>query len=419
MRLEWAAAVWNLFSRMNIKYISYGDTTGYGLSGIAYLRGLLNLGAKVHWQPVFWGAGGLQFWTAAAGLQALEIVRAATGDPALADLGAILGATLQPAAYDVVISHLVPDYYPHTFEQGKCNIAYCAWESDALPDHWPGILNRFDAVLVPSEFNARAMRESGVRVPVHVVPHIRRHAPDEVTPEMRSQLRMQLGVPPQHFVFYSIGAWMLRKDFPRLIAAYVDEFDADEAVALVIKTSTRPVHFPLVHEQGKGSLALIQEEVKAGGVRKGRPVPLVTALAADGLSGQWIDALHGTGNAYVSAARGEGWGMGAFEAAALGRPVIMPGWGGVLDFLGQDHPGLVRYQLEAINWPNTTYTPNQHWAVADTADLRRKLRAAFEARHEPDPRYRAVAETICNRFSEATIMAQFKQILDAMPRRSA
>lgn len=404
---------------MAIKYISYGDTTGYGLSGIAYLRGLLNLGLQVHWKPLFWGPGGLQYWTPQAGPQALEIVRAAPGDPTLADLGAIMNATLQPKDYGIVISHIVPDYYPHTIEPNKCNIAYCAWESDALPDHWPAILNRFDVVLVPSSFNAQAIRDAGVSVPVHVVPHIRRHAPDEITPDMRSRLRAQLGVPLGHFVFYSIGAWMLRKDFPRLIDAFVDEFGPDEPVALVIKTSTKPVHFPLPHEMGKRSMELISTAVRAAAARKGQPAPLVTALSADGLSGQWIDCLHATGDAYVSAARGEGWGMGAFDAAALGRPVVMPDWGGPVDFLGDEYPGLVDYRLEAIHWPGTTYTPNQHWAVADSTDLRRKMRAAFDERTQPDPRLRATAERIANHFSEARIMAQYRHILASTPPRSA
>ncbi|WP_217619465.1 hypothetical protein, partial [Achromobacter sp. GbtcB20] len=88
--------------------------------------------------------------------------------------------------------------------------AYCTWESDRIPAHWPAILYRYDGVLVPSRFNAEVFRAGGVTVPLHVVPHMRRHAHDDVTPQERADLRRQLGIGADAFVFYTIGAWMLR-----------------------------------------------------------------------------------------------------------------------------------------------------------------------------------------------------------------
>ena len=400
---------------MSVKYISYGDTTGYGLSGLAYLRGLLNLGLDVQWQPVFWGPQGLQFWTPAMAPQLLECMRAATADPALRDLPAILARTAAPRDCEVVVTHLVPEYLEACLEPGKRNYAYCTWESDRLPGHWPAILNRFEAVLVPSTFNAEVFRASGVTVPVHVVPHIRRHAIDEVTPSLRADLRARLGFPPDHHVFYTIGAWMLRKDLPRLIEAFLQEFSADEPAALCIKTSARPVHHPLPHEQGKTSLELVHEVTQAFVARSGRAqLPPVGVLAGDGVEGAWIDGVHGIGDTYVSLSRAEGWGMGAFEAAALGRPVLMTGWSGQLDYLGRDHPGLVGGRLEAIDWPGTTYAPDQRWAVADMADARAKMRYRFAHRHAPDPHARRLSETIANRYAEGAVMRGFARAIGVL-----
>jgi glycosyltransferase involved in cell wall biosynthesis len=396
---------------MSIKYISYGDTTGYGLSGLAYLRGLLNLGLSVYWQPVFWGSQGLQFWSPAMGAQLLEVARASEGDPSMRDLGAILQMTTAPKDYSVVISHIVPDYLPSCLETDKTNIAYCAWESDTIPAHWPAILNKFHAVLVPSRFNAQVFRDGGVTVPIHVVPHIRRHAHEDVTPEQRSEMRRQLGIREDQFVFYSIGAWMLRKDFPRLIEAFLAEFAEDESVALLLKTSNKPAHFPLPHEQGKTSRQLVQESIQEFARQHQRSRATIALLAGDGVSGGWLDCLHQVGDAYVSLSRAEGWGMGAFEAAVLGRPVLMTGWSGQLDFLGHDHPGLIDYTLESIDWPDTTYGPDHHWAIADVGDARRKMRDLFERRNQPDEHAMRLSENICNQFSEATIMRQYRAII--------
>lgn len=395
-----------------IKYISYGDTTGYGLSGLAYLRGLLNLGFEVQWQPVFWGAQGLQFWTPAMAPQLLEAVRTAGDDPALRDLPAILARSAAPRACEIVVAHLVPEYLPACLEAGKRNFAYCTWESDRIPAHWPAILNRFDGVLVPSTFNAEVFRAGGVTAPLYVVPHIRRHAHDDVTPEQRAGLRRRLGVADDAHVFYTIGAWMLRKDLPRLAEAFVAEFSADEPVALVVKTSTAPVHFPLPQERGKTSVQLMRETLDAFAARHGRArLPTVALLAADGIGGGWIDCLHQLGDTYVSLSRAEGWGMGAFDAAALGRPVLMTGWSGHLDFLGRDHPGLVGGRLEPIDWPGTSYGPDHRWAVADLADARAKMRYRFVHRDRPDGHARRLSETIANRYAEGAVMRLFRQAL--------
>lgn len=387
-----------------IKYISYADTTGYGLAGLAYLRGLLNLGIDVEWQPMFWGRHGLQAWRRDMPAQWLEVARAASDDAALRDLPAILDRT-GGCGYRIVVAHLVPEYLDACIEPDKANFAYCTWESDRIPEHWPAILNRFDGVLVPSEFNARVFRDGGVRVPVHVVPHIRRHAHDDVTPEQCAALRRRLGIGADDHVFYTIGAWMLRKDLPRLIEAFLEEFRHGEAVALCIKTSSAPVHFPLPHEAGKTSLQLVQEVLRAFAARHGRAhLPPVGVLAGDGVSGAWIDRLHNVGDTYVSLSRAEGWGMGAFDAAALGRPVLMTGWSGQLDFLGHDHPGLIGGALAPIDWPGTSYGPDHRWAIADIADARSKMRYRFERRGEPDPHARLLSETIANRYAEGAVM---------------
>lgn len=396
---------------MPVKYISYADTTGYGLSGIAYLRGLLNLGLSVYWQPVFWGSHGLQFWLPEMDKNLLEIVRASDGDPSLRDIHAMMELTTGAKEYDTVIAHLVPDYLPNCIEEGKKNFAYCAWESDTIPAYWPGILNQFHAVLVPSHFNADVFRAGGVHVPIHVVPHIHRHAHEDVTPEQRLAMRRQLGVGEDQFVFYSIGSWMLRKDFPRLIEAFLEEFLEEEPVALLLKTSGKPVHYPLPNEVGKTSLQLVQETIQEIARKHQRSRATIALLAGDGVSGSWLDCLHQVGDAYVSLTRAEGWGMGAFEAALLGRPVLMTGWSGQLDFLGNDHPGLIDYTLAQVEWPGTSYTPDHRWAVCDLADTRRKMRDLFERRNQVNEQAMQLSEKICNQYSEGKVMAQYDQII--------
>ena len=82
-------------------------------------------------------------------------------------------------------------------------------------------------------------------------------------------------------------------------------------------------------------------------------------LGPEGVIGD--DAIHAIGDCYVSLTHGEGWGMGAFDAATLGKPVLITGWGspriGAVQLdaggaqpspeLRAQHPGLVIARVPA------------------------------------------------------------------------
>ena len=159
------------------------------------------------------------------GLSSLPLARAAEGDAALADLPALIKAISRPIDYDTVLVHTVPEYWPRFIEPGKRSVGYTVWEADALPAHWPKLLNTMDALCVPSRMNAEMFAEGGIDRPVHVVPHIRRHAWSESARDDAIALRLRLRIPDDHFVFYCIGAWDPRKALDDLLATYLATFD--------------------------------------------------------------------------------------------------------------------------------------------------------------------------------------------------
>ena len=58
--------------------------------------------------------------------------------------------------------------------------------------------------------------------------------------------------------------------------------------------------------------------------------------------------------------------------------MIITGWGGHLDYLGQDYPGLVRYEMTQVEgWrPESVYRPTQRWATADRQHAVQLMRGA-------------------------------------------
>ena len=56
-------------------------------------------------------------------------------------------------------------------ERGLNLILNTVWETTRIPSHWFPLINEFDAVCVPSLQNIESLKNSGVKVPVFLVPH--------------------------------------------------------------------------------------------------------------------------------------------------------------------------------------------------------------------------------------------------------
>jgi glycosyltransferase involved in cell wall biosynthesis len=141
----------------------------------------------------------------------------------------------------------------------------------------------------------------------------------------------------------------------------------------------------------------------------GRSDPPAVRLLVGTLRDDEIAALHASGDCFVSLCRSEGWGIGAFDAAAFGKPVVTTGWSGHLDFLGGS-PYLVDYELIAVNDPlgEPSYTPDQRWAEPDLAQASALL--AEIAADPGDAREWAAgrAREINDRFSPERVAAEFR-----------
>src|SRR6185312_7089193 len=153
--------------------------------------------------------------------------------------------------------------------------------------------------------------------------------------------------------------------------------------------------------------ALAQNVIDDAVRAEGRAPPAITLLPYE-MSGRGVDALHRIGDAYVSTTHGEGVGLGAFDAATLGRPVLMTGWGGHRDYLGDDAgwPGALPYRLTSVPpFPPDapSYWRTQRWASVGVDAVASALRA-FVADPEPHRRAAArIAERIANDFAEPVV----------------
>ena len=396
---------------IGVKYISYPNASGYALAGVAYLRALHNAGVPVRWEPWFLG-GRSHLWQPQDGLPTLPLARAARGDASLSDLEALIVATMRPIDYDTVLVHTVPEHWPRFSEPGKRMLGYTVWETDALPAHWPPLLDAMSAVAVPSRMNMELFARGGVRQPLYLVPHIRRHAWSAAASDEATALRLRLRIPDDHFVFYTIGAWDPRKALGDLVTAFTQTFNTEDRVTLLVKTSAAVSN---AAERGGANVeGPVREIIEAASRRTGRSSANFAIIAADDISGRTIEAIHIIGDCYVSLTHGEGWGMGAFDAATLGKPVLITGWGGQLDYLGEDYPGLIRHQMTPVSgWlPHASYQPNQLWATPDLEHASELMRAAAARESGLLEKAARVRETLINRYAEPVVVRQLLAAID-------
>jgi glycosyltransferase involved in cell wall biosynthesis len=115
--------------------------------------------------------------------------------------------------------------------------------------------------------------------------------------------------------------------------------------------------------------------------------------------------LHERGDCFVSLGRGEGWGMGSYEAAWWGKPIIITGIGGVLDYLPDNLSCHVKYGLIPVRCEGgePSYTAEQRWADPDLAHARQLMRQVFEDQKGAAEKGLQLREYVKQNFNSALI----------------
>lgn len=266
-------------------------------------------------------------------------------------------------SYDVKILHVTPDLYKKYMEPGKYNIGHLFWETTRLPEDWVRACNSLDEIWTGAGTNAQVLKDSGVTVPITIIPE-----PINIQPETPEPFQL-----PNFngFVFYSIFEWTERKNPRTLLNAFWREFKGQEDVCLLIKT-----HKGSFTSQGVTEIITdVRTWKRALGHRDSPRVFLCT----DMLSDHDKHKLHETGDAFVSAHRGEGWGIPAVEACLHKKPVIAVKYGGVYDYFSSKHMYIVEHEMVKVDKIyNKYYGPSMEWADASEKSLREKMRKMYD-----------------------------------------
>jgi|GEM_PF-400602 len=196
---------------------------------------------------------------------------------------------------------------PFTAPKQSRNVVYSTmWETTRLPMRSVQFLNRAELVIVPTEWNKECFHESGVNRPIEVVP-LGIHTQIFVPREPRNR---------EICVFGTAGrsdSDPVRKGFNDVVSLFKDAFPCEQDVELWVKV------FPhcKVINHGDPRIRIFREYFEPEQLSK------------------WFGGI----SAFVSMARGEGWGLMQHQAMASARPVVGASFGGVAEFFNSVSTG--------------------------------------------------------------------------------
>ncbi len=347
---------------MKILYIApFKDKTGYGHAAENTAKAFLAAGLDLVCRNVHLSGGNYE--TIPEVQQALD--KSATG-----------------------ITHTVQCYLPSMmqFRHDCKNVGQFFWETDNFAaSNWQLHLNQLDTVVVHTYTDVEACKKSGVIVPIKRV-----GLATDPTKYFKTYEDIPLDF-GSSFVFYNVGDFSTRKNTQALIRAYLQTFNRNDDVILVLKTYVSG-------RSSEDSQKIITDEINQ--IKQKMRKSLVDnfpriMLITDRLTDDQLCRLHQLGSAYVTVEFGAGWNIPLFEAKFFGNTIICPDVGGHKSFIRDEQAFLISthkescYGMTVESCPYTDlYTMNEKWDVPYHESICEQLKAAFlvgKRKTIPDP----------------------------------
>jgi glycosyltransferase involved in cell wall biosynthesis len=214
-------------------------------------------------------------------------------------------------------------------------IGFWAWETDRCTDEWIALSEAYSEIWVPSWFVAKSLIASGIKTPIKVIPHA-------ITPRA---IPTKSEIP--RFLVQFDGESRIERKLPHVaIAAIIMGLDGQNGVINIKTHNFR--HFAKL-------LAMINKLT----------LEIPKNIKINIIDGWTDDQSYWDVDCYVSASRGEGFGLPAVEAMASRVAVIAVGCGAVQEYLDNQNGYSAPYSLVDAASCGDPYFKTGCWAEPD------------------------------------------------------
>ena len=186
--------------------------------------------------------------------------------------------------------------YYQDVPESKIKLAYSMFESTRIPPIWVEILNaKFDAVVVPDPYLTKVYKNSGVQIPIFVLP-LGMYLNDFFMHEPHN-------LPKDPFIFGALASYIPHKNLSLTIQAFGEEFGNSKEVFLSIHGRWGTVNY---YQDLAKNLGVSNIVFNSNTLNQKDYVELLNSL-----------------DCYINISKGEGFSCCPREALALGIPCIL------------------------------------------------------------------------------------------------
>lgn len=272
---------------------------------------------------------------------------------------------------------------------GTYKIGYTMLETTGVPKDWVDQANKMQEIWVPSEFNRKTFKESGIKVPIFVMPlGVDTNYYNTAIKRMKKH---------EKFTFLSVFEWGERKNPQCLLQAYFDAFTKDDNVLLICKINNNDPSIDIDEEIRKLQLS-------ANG-------PELLILLNQNFVDNEMPMLYRFSDCFVLPTRGEGWGMPILEAMACGLPVITTEWGAPLDYMSEEFGYFIRVRGLISAKAKCPYYEGFDWAEPSREHLGQLMHYVYKNQKEAEMKGKSASQYVINNWSWKNTAMKIKERL--------